>query len=369
MKSLKVIFTGDCNFCGVFKENVTSSLPIFDTYLERIFSSGDYNVVNLEGPCTAKHHYLRKEDLRNQPGAIHYLKKNHFNIFNLANNHLFDAGKEGYNDTVNEIISENGIFYGAGINLSEALKYAVIQKDTLKIALIGFSHKEGVIASEGAAGVLSISHLKQIVQLIKEAKKECRWVIVNYHGGEEFTRVPMPSRRKLSHTLIDAGADLVINHHAHVFQPVEEYRGKQIFHSLGNFIFDYPGHAMYRYTNESAILSLEFNLDNYSYKLMPFKMDKESRMLRHNENSTLMINFPSSTYKRLWMEESYRVFFAPKFSSSGVGHNQYKKSNTIFNKLVRRSFYHSLIDSIWSDNKRPMLWASLCYKLRKVVRL
>ena len=62
-----------------------------------------------------------------------------------------------------------------------------------------------------------------------------------FHWGFEYNTVPMPLDIKFSHSCIEAGADLIIGHHPHVMQPMEKWRGKEIYYSLGNFYFSSRG--------------------------------------------------------------------------------------------------------------------------------
>ena len=73
---------------------------------------------------------------------------------------------------------------------------------------------------------------------IADVKKEHDLVFLNVHWGEEYNTLPTARQKNLAHKFIDAGADLIIGHHPHVTQPMEIYKEKPIFYSLGNFIFD-----------------------------------------------------------------------------------------------------------------------------------
>ena len=63
-------------------------------------------------------------------------------------------------------------------------------------------------------------------------------IVVSLHWGGEHTLRPVPRQRLDAHQLVDAGADVLICHHTHTLQTIEDYRGHKIFYSIGNFIFD-----------------------------------------------------------------------------------------------------------------------------------
>lgn len=73
---------------------------------------------------------------------------------------------------------------------------------------------------------------------LEDARSQADFVVVNMHGGLEYTRDPTPLQMEFSHAAIDAGADIVIGAHPHWIQKIEPYKGKYIFYSLGNFVFD-----------------------------------------------------------------------------------------------------------------------------------
>jgi poly-gamma-glutamate synthesis protein (capsule biosynthesis protein) len=78
-----------------------------------------------------------------------------------------------------------------------------------------------------------ISHIQQLKKADSNAI-----VIVSLHWGGEHTLRPVPRQRLEAHQLIDAGADVLVCHHTHTLQTIEEYKGKSIYYSIGNFIFD-----------------------------------------------------------------------------------------------------------------------------------
>ena len=85
---------------------------------------------------------------------------------------------------------------------------------------------------------IDTSRREQIKQDIKKTKQQADIIVVSVHFGDEYQTTPSAMKQLLSRTEIDAGADLVIGHHPHVTQPVEQYKNGWIAYSLGNFIFD-----------------------------------------------------------------------------------------------------------------------------------
>ena len=75
------------------------------------------------------------------------------------------------------------------------------------------------------------------MQRLKTADPDCI-VLVSLHWGGEHTLQPVPQQRHEARALIDAGADALICHHTHTLQTIEQYKGRPIYYSIGNFIFD-----------------------------------------------------------------------------------------------------------------------------------
>ena len=95
-------------------------------------------------------------------------------------------------------------------------------------------------------------------------------VIVNLHWGAEHTLRPLPQQRLEAHALIDAGADVIIGHHTHTLQTSETYRGKPIFYSIGNFIFDQQRPL----NTEACIVRLRITPEKTMADAIPVRIDQ-----------------------------------------------------------------------------------------------
>lgn len=190
-----------------------------------VLQSNDFNLANLESPIINKcpesltGSFTFCGDIKFLP----YLKENKF-IFNLANNHIFNYGIDGFTQTKN-YLNQNQISYFYSHN-----------SDT------EFIKKEINSITFGFLGYDFITNPKldpnQIINTIKKYDSQVDWLIISLHWGNEYLPNPETWRVDLAHQLIDAGADIIHGHHPHVLQPIEIYKNKPIFYSLGNFIFD-----------------------------------------------------------------------------------------------------------------------------------
>lgn len=165
-----------------------------------------------------------------------------FNIFpiavNLANNHIMDYGEEGFSKTINYLKKNDIGFFGAGNDSNNYNNPYILDWKYKKIALLGYSCPSthpvfGTKMSNGSAFL----DIKKIISDIKDCKNRVDFIVLNLHWGDEEIIYPKATDVEKAHILIEAGADLIIGHHAHVIQSIEKYKGKYIFYGVGNFIF------------------------------------------------------------------------------------------------------------------------------------
>ena len=213
-------------------------VPFYE--LESELLSSDFNFGNLESPVSGHDDRLAEETTFNaRKGDITGLVKYKFKVVNLANNHALDQGIPGLRFT-RAFLAQHGVEYlGVGDNQHEAWMPKVIEANGLKIGFIGASYAS--INDGGAARnnyVARIEDESRLRKAIDRAKLAADLVVVTMHAGIEYVRDPDGLQQRFARFAVDSGADIVIGAHPHWVQYVEEYRGKPIFYSLGNFIFD-----------------------------------------------------------------------------------------------------------------------------------
>ena len=226
--------TGDVTIGGDTRKKNKS---IFDKQLEQepsglafpmenvadIFAEDDMTLVNFEGTLTT-----RKSATKNSfsfaapPEYVQVLTSGNIEAVSLENNHILDHGENGYKDTC-DVLSSNGIVYSG--HYGGTLYYT----DTgVTIGMLSYQTFNGKYAE-------IYESIEWEIAGLREAGADL--VIVSYHWGAEKDYVPNERQVPLGRATIDAGADLVIGHHSHRINPIEEYKGKYICYSLGNFSF------------------------------------------------------------------------------------------------------------------------------------
>lgn len=169
------------------------------------------------------------------------LKELGVDVVSLANNHALDLGLEGLENTM-QILDSLGIKYcGAGHDIKEAKKPAVISLYGKNIAIIGcmFNAKLPYIfhkASQTDYGVYQ-EDIEIIEKDIQEAKLQYDYVFVMPHWGEEHSYLPPKYCKDYAKRMLFAGADCIIGSHPHIINPVVKWYRKKCYFSLGNFLF------------------------------------------------------------------------------------------------------------------------------------
>lgn len=160
----------------------------------------------------------------------------------LANNHVYDYGRQAFLDTLTSLNKEGIAYTGAGKNAKEAKKPVYFNCKGKTIAVIAATRAEKYIltpeAGENSPGVFRTYEPSQYVKAIRKAKKKADIVIAFVHWGTEYSVALEDAQKEQGKMYIDAGADVVVGAHTHCMQGVGYYNGKPIFYSLGNFWFN-----------------------------------------------------------------------------------------------------------------------------------
>ena len=231
MGNIRIFFAGD--FCS---KPSTAHISVSED-LKALLESCDLRVINFEAPLMpepAQPHVL----IYQNDDAPAFLSDLGFNLFPMANNHIFDCGEEGFLKTAAALGHRT---FGSG-RYEDAYKVKTVEIKGVKIGFMAlcFAAKHGVFDQLEPHDGLACAYLNdlRVNHDIMAAKKEVDFLFVLPHDGIEYLDVPMPETIARYRDLIDYGADAVIGTHPHCPQGWETYKGKTIFYSLGNFFFN-----------------------------------------------------------------------------------------------------------------------------------
>ncbi|HIW49797.1 MAG TPA: CapA family protein [Candidatus Blautia intestinavium] len=254
--SLTVSVVGDCTLGTDENFDYDTSLnAYYESYgadyffanVKSIFSADDLTIANFEGTLTDSEAREDKQFAFKAPAEFaDILTAGSIEAVNTANNHSHDYGEQSFSDTMAALDSRGIVHFGYD-------ETAVMEIKGVKVGLVGIYELNDHLGRE--------EQLKQNIAKVKEDGAQI--IIVIFHWGNEKEEVPDSNQTTLGRLAIDEGADLVCGHHPHVLQGIEEYKGKNIVYSLGNFCF---GGNSYPSDMDSMIFQQTFTVDQNGLK-------------------------------------------------------------------------------------------------------
>lgn len=273
-KEATIIFGGDVMLDRYIRQ--VGESKGFDYILndlkEKLIQS-DLVVANLEGPLTENPSISKNSKFGSrenyiftfEPTVVNFLEKFNFKIVNIGNNHIDNFGNEGIATTKN-FLEKSQIGYFGNTSSADNLRYLIKDLNGIQIAFVNYNQ----FAKNSLANTLAD---------IASVKNKSDFIVIYTHWGIEYETEANQKEVELAHKFIDSGADLIIGSHPHVIQNKEIYQGKNIYYSLGNFIFD-------QYFSPETTQGL----------LIKANFDKENQEITLNECSIKMITSGKVTF-------------------------------------------------------------------------
>ncbi|MDI9330831.1 MAG: CapA family protein [Alphaproteobacteria bacterium] len=239
--TVSMIFVGDLMLAETPGQLIARGVDPL-RHVAPLLREADVRIANLETVVARSGQAVPNKiyTFRAHPRVLPVLKR-HFDAVSLANNHTGDFGRVALTEMLS-LLHEAGLpWFGDGLDLARAHRPLIIERKGVRIALLGYNEffPRSFEADHDRAGV-AWSDDERVVRDIRLARTHDRAdvVIPFMHWGVEYEPLASERQRRLARRMIDAGADVVIGTHPHVTQEIETYRGKPIFYSLGNFVFD-----------------------------------------------------------------------------------------------------------------------------------
>ena len=267
---IRILIAGDLCLQDRTAEMPLDELCRAHDEIKREISNADYAIINLECAVTEKDASPIKKAgiaLRNTIKVLDLIKYIGFNAVTLANNHFADFGDKGVDFSLKQLKSRNIDYVGGGNNIEKAREILIKTIGDKRIAFINACEHEFTIATEKKAGCNPLNPISLYYDILN-AKQQSDNVIVIIHGGHEQYKLPTPRMQEMYRFFIDAGADVVVNHHQHCYSGYEIYNGHPIFYGLGNFSFDENGQRNNSW-NKGCLLNLLIE-DTISFELVPY---------------------------------------------------------------------------------------------------
>ncbi len=259
-------------------------------------------------------------------------------LVSLANNHSFDCHESGFRAT-RALLDRLGIaFFGAGETQSQAEKPVVLSRGGVTVGFLGYvdpDTRPSHLASKKHAGANSLDQIRALEQVAKLCI-DCDHVVVSLHWGVEFSSLVSPQQVRFARSLIEAGATLVLGHHAHVIQGVESFRHGLIAYGLGNltttdfFIESRRAIRQTRRTRSSLVVRVDLTREAIkSWNIVPVRFT----------GGNLLVDDPVA---RSYLDQATRAL------ARGVSESRWKRQRFIDDVLLRsaRKLHPAVIRSL-----------------------
>jgi len=337
---MKLSFIGDiCLARQINSKHQKTDYQVVSNEIISLLQESDYTIANLEAPIckTAE----TDGDHLSFRGSVSLLSQFKFvNYFSLSNNHINDCGAHGMKETIDSLnelnIGHNGLY-------KNIYKPVEINSENEKIAIITCTDMMNIPFSED--NPFKTLHIDDdyLNQLINEYKEQNYFVILYAHVGILFSRFVNPPIRELLHEKIDLGVDLIVTAHSHCVGGREVYNGKNIFHSLGDFVMD---GGSYR-RRQSVILNIDIkNSEMKSCELTPVIINNklETRLPLKKRKQKILASWSTVTRKIEKNKNNYSAYFKKQYKYEMLSHTlstlhflmKTKGIKGMFNLIVKR---------------------------------
>lgn len=265
--STRILLIGDLALNGLFSAEPDQNRKRFDS-ISKLIGKDDIVMANLEFPIktqTETNEYKNIVYGADKDVTHNVLQQLNIKCVSLANNHIYDFKAEGLKQSI-ELLDELKIKHtGAGL-LPKHIEPVIMDADGLKVGFIAYVDKSTNPKTEKFKE-LFINYFEpdKVIQDIKQLQNKVHKIICSIHWGIDYSRFFTKDQQVICRKLIDAGADIIMGHHPHTYQPYEIYKGKYIFYSLGqlcfgDFIWEGELRALKRKTKISYIPLINKNL-------------------------------------------------------------------------------------------------------------
>jgi len=251
--------------------------------LSQEIKAADIAFANLETPISTTSLNGSKAFVFNAPSELLFaLKDLGFKVLSVANNHMYDQGETGLEETLAALDQSAISYVGAGKTKEEARQPLIIEKNGIKIAFLGYTEflNKNLNVDSATAPAVNVLDPTSLLIDIQKAREQADFVAVSIHWGAEYRPEAAQKTTALAHQLFEAGADIILGHHPHILQPLEVYKAKDqrvcaVIYSLGNFISNQSRNYVYNVapddmgdTRDGALLHFAVEKRDYGHRVI-----------------------------------------------------------------------------------------------------
>ena len=279
---------------GILSEEILDIMKTSDFMI----ANSEFTISNRGTPLPGKLYTFRAK-----PERVDIYHEMGIDLVTLANNHVYDYGRDAFFDMLSVLAEKKVPAIGAGKNIEEAKKPYYLILGGYKFVFVNATRAEKYKLTPGATaeseGVFRCYDPTKLLEEIKELRPDNDYVVAILHYGTEDTHKLEDVQIELSHQLIDNGVDIVVGHHAHTLQGIEVYNHKPIIYNLGNYLFN-------NQTDDTAIFQIKLMNNKMYYQIIPaIQKNCMTSLLKDSEKQRVINNINSWSINARLNEEGY----------------------------------------------------------------
>jgi poly-gamma-glutamate synthesis protein (capsule biosynthesis protein) len=294
-RALRFLAVGDVNLGrGVGQEILKGDTLYPFIAVSDSFATYDLVFANLESQLSNQdgetQHPQNNLIFTGPPGGSFSLRKAGVTIVSTANNHGLDYGVKGLQETLKYLDAAGVEHVGTSVDMLHLYAPVILLRNGIRIAFLACTDVMNIEDQMWKRYVAEADTAK-LLPRIRALRDSIDFIIVSYHGGDEYADHPTLRTKEFARQLISGGADLFLGHHPHVPYGVEQFEGKYIVHSLGNFVFRQPDRF---WTQRSFAFAADICKDSNgtrvsSFRCLPVKTGFQPEFVKDRKETDLIL--------------------------------------------------------------------------------
>ena len=269
---LRFIAVGDVNLGRKVGQNILKGDTLYPFLAVRdTFASYDVVFANLESPLSDQKGETQspKNNLvfTGPPDGSSSLKSAGVTVVSTANNHALDYGLRGLRQTLENLDASGVRHAGTATDSSGRYRPVLMERNGIRIAILACTDVMN-IEDPMWKSYVAVADTAELLPVIRSLRDSIDFIVVSYHGGEEYSEYPTIRTRRFARQVIAGGADLFLGHHPHVPYGIEKYGERYIVYSLGNFVFWQPDRF---WTRRSFAFAADLTKDRSGTRVTTFR--------------------------------------------------------------------------------------------------
>ncbi|HEY4553031.1 MAG TPA: CapA family protein [Bacillaceae bacterium] len=211
--------------------------------VRQILQKPDFLIANQESPPAGAELGISSYPLFNSPHEIvDALMNAGVDMVTTANNHTLDKGEKGVKSAIGYYEKKGLPYTGSYKSFDDQSDLRIMTVNGIRIAVLAYaSHTNGIPIPKGKEYLVNMLDSRKVLNDMKAAKRDADMIVLSLHWGDEYQRTPNETQKTLARQFINGGADIILGHHPHVLQPMEEIKRQDgssgvVYYSLGNFL-------------------------------------------------------------------------------------------------------------------------------------